>query len=337
MRLVIDNKIPYIRSQAERLGEVTYAAGSEFTPELVKDADALIVRTRTQVNRSLLEGSNVKLVVTATIGFDHIDTEYLEQAGIAWTNCPGCNAGSVAQYVESALILLHREGIINLSNSTIGIVGVGHVGTKVAKVAAELGCSVLRCDPPRQAKEGGYFVSLAEIQQRADIITFHTPLTSEGEYATLHMAGETFFNGTKCRPVIINTSRGEVIKTEALLQALEQGIVRAAVIDTWEGEPHINRDLLQKSFIATPHIAGYSADGKANATRMSLEAVARFFGINMEFDIQPPTLPEGVITSDDVIERKLQFYNPLDDSQKLKANPEDFEHLREQYPLRREK
>ena len=337
MRLIIDDKIPYIRSQAERLGEVTYVSGSEFTPELVKDADVLIVRTRTQVNRALLEGSSVRLVVTATIGFDHIDTEYLAAAGIAWTNCPGCNAGSVAQYVESALMLLHRQGIINLADCTIGIVGVGHVGTKVAKVAAELGCSVLRCDPPRQAKEGGYFVSLAEVQQRADIITFHTPLTSEGEYATWHMAGEAFFNGTKCRPVIINTSRGEVVQTEALLKAMDSGMVRAAVIDTWEHEPDISRDLLGKCFIATPHIAGYSANGKANATRMSLEAVARFYGMDMTFDIQPPSLPEGVITSDDVIERKLQFYNPLEDSERLKAAPEKFEYFREHYPLRLEK
>lgn len=338
-RIVIDDKIPYIRGLAERLGECVYLPGASINREDVREADVLIVRTRTRCDRSLLEGSRVRFVATATIGYDHIDATYLKEAGIAWANCPGCNASSVAQYVENALLLLHQAGHIDFSRSTIGVVGVGHVGTLVCSRAAALGLSVLRCDPPRQRTEGGYFVSLACLQREADILSFHTPLTYKGEDATYHLAGEAFFAGLSKPTVLINTSRGEVVDTAALLHAMDNGKVSQAVIDTWESEPHISHALLQRAFLGTPHIAGYSADGKANATRMVLESVARFLGhTKADFQVTPPSLelvPEDIPA--DIVKRKLLLYNPQHDSDALKSRPSDFEQFRAAYPLRRER
>ncbi len=333
MKVVVDDKIPYIRGQIETLADsVVYKKGSDITAADVKDADILIVRTRTHCNRRLLEGSQVSLVVTATIGYDHIDTEYLREAGIRWTNCPGCNASSVRQYVHNSLVALDllRPGL------TVGVVGVGHVGSLVAADLAEAGLKVLCCDPPLQAQHPDY-VSLERIAAEADIITFHTPLTREGEHPTYHLADRTFFDSLRCRPLIINSSRGEVVDNEALVHALDAGQVSNAVIDTWEGEPDINPQLLQRAIIATPHIAGYSADGKANATRMSLQAVCAHIGKPFNLDIRPQELPASMRpTSDNSVERVLQLYNPLDDTARLKQSPDRFEWLRGNYPLRRE-
>ncbi len=335
-QIIIDDKIPFIRGLVEQLGECTYLPGASISKDDVRNAEILITRTRTRCDRSLLEGSKVRFIATATIGYDHLDIDYLNEAGIGWTNCPGCNASSVAQYVENALILLQRAGHIYLERSTIGVVGVGHVGSLVCARAAALGLSVLRCDPPRQRAEGGYFVSLARLQEEADILTFHTPLTTTGTDATFHMASKALFDGMKKKAVIINTSRGEVVDTPALLQAMDEGKVSQAIIDTWENEPNISPLLLQRAFLGTPHIAGYSADGKANATRMALEAVARFLGKEeMRFQVEPPAFIPDEIPSDS-FDRKLKIYDPRRDSDALKANPSDFEHLRADYPLRRE-
>ncbi|MDO4930332.1 MAG: 4-phosphoerythronate dehydrogenase [Bacteroidales bacterium] len=359
MKLIIDDKIPFIRGEAERLGEAVYLPGSAITAADVREADALIVRTRTRCDRLLLEGSRVGFVATATIGFDHIDTDYLHEAGIGWTNCPGCNAASVAQYVESALLLLAREGKVKLSaETTLGIVGVGHVGTQVALMARRLGLRLLLCDPLRLAGRGGVCdgepaaggirdaectATLADICREADIISFHTPLTRQGEHATFHLAGADFFGALARRPVVFNSSRGEVVDTPALLAALKAGRVSEAVVDTWENEPDIDRELLAAAFLATPHIAGYSADGKANGTRMALEAVARHFGIKADFNICPPhversfryypSAPDNAAETDP----RLALYDPRRDSDALRARPEDFERLRGNYPLRRER
>lgn len=340
LKLVVDNKIPYIAGQAERLGCVRYIDGAAITADDVRDADALIIRTRTRCNSALLKGSNVQFVATATIGFDHIDTAFMAEANIRWTNCPGCNAPSVAQYVAHSLLLLEEAGKLRLNNCTVGIVGVGHVGRCVDEAVRKLGCRTLLCDPPRaEVEQSDAFVTLDAICRQADVVSFHTPLTHEGRHATWHLANATFFEQLQRQPVIVNSSRGEVVCTEALLQALEKGWVRAAVIDTWENEPHIHRDLLQKAFIATPHIAGYSADGKACGTRMALEAVAQHFGIQQTFDVQPPQLPAdyAYYTEDprDPLS-PLRLYHPFRDSQALKAEPEKFEYLRGHYPLRRE-
>ncbi len=342
MRIVIDDKIPFIRGEAERLGETIYLPGAAIKPEDVKDADVLIVRTRTRCDRNLLEGSRVQFIATATIGFDHLDTDFLDTAGIRWTNCPGCNATSVAQYVRNALLLLRKDGFIDLQRATVGIVGVGHVGTAVANALRPYGCRLLLCDPPRQERGENGFVSLAQIEAEADVITFHTPLTHYGTHATFHLADDAFFRRLQRRPVIINSGRGEVVETEALKQALASGSVRTAVVDTWENEPDIDCDLLRAVYLGTPHIAGYSADGKANGTRMSLEAVAKHFGLPLTFDIRPPQMPMGTAYSAAALADTsadaplLRLYDPRTDSEALRSRPEDFERLRGNYPLRRE-
>ena len=310
MKIIIDNKIPYIKEAVQTIAdEIIYAPGKDFTPELVQDADALIIRTRTHCNQELLEGSRVKFIATATIGFDHIDTEYCKRAGIEWTNAPGCNSASVAQYIQSSLLIWKSLRNKKLDELTIGIVGVGNVGSKVAKVAEDFGIRV---------------------------ITFHVPLYKEGKYKTFHLADEDFFNSLKRKPVIINTSRGEVIDTGTLLKALNNGSISDAIIDVWEHEPEINRELLEKVIIGTPHIAGYSADGKANATRMSLDAICKFFHIEGKYEINAPAPTSPIIHAQSQEEALLQIYNPVEDSDRLKAQPELFEELRGNYPLRRE-
>ena len=323
MKVIIDHKIPYIKEAIENItDDVVYLPGNAFTRETVKDADALIVRTRTKCNRELLEGSKVKFIATATIGYDHIDTEYCREAGITWTNCPGCNAGSVEQYVHSVLLLLKEKKGLDLKNATIGVVGVGHVGSRVARMAEGLGMKVLLNDPPRAEQGEQGFVDLATMARECDVITFHTPLNREGAYRTYHLVDEEFLFSLERAPFVINSSRGEVVDTASLLVALAAGKIKAAVIDTWEYEPRIRKELMEVAFLATPHIAGYSADGKANATRMSLEALCRFFGIEADFTILPPEGPSD--------------YDPTRDSDWLKASPEKFEWFRGNYPIRRE-
>lgn len=337
MKVVVDDKIPYIKGHIETLAdEVVYLNGSSISASDVYDADVLIVRTRTRCDRSLLSGAKVRLIVTATIGFDHIDTEYLAEAGIAWTNCPGCNASSVRQYIHNSLLALNRL----TPGLTVGVVGVGHVGSLVAADLAEAGMKVLLCDPPLEERGGedcDKFVSIERIAAEADIITFHTPLTRCGLHATYHLANSEFFASLKRKPIIINSSRGEVVDNVALVNAIDNGLVTDAVVDTWENEPCLNTDLLERAVIATPHIAGYSADGKANATRMSLQAVCDFLGVQFALDVQPPSLPSELRpTATDAAARALQLYNPLEDTARLKRSPERFEWLRSNYPLRRE-
>lgn len=338
MKIIIDNKIPYIKEAVRKIAdEVIYVPGRDFTPELVRNADALIVRTRTQCNRQLLEDSRVKFIATATIGFDHIDTEYCKQAGIEWTNAPGCNSASVAQYIQSSLLVWKSLRNRKLKDLTIGIVGVGNVGSKVAKIAQDFGMHVLLNDLPREEKEGSnLFTSINKIAEECDIITFHVPLYKQGKYRTFHLANEEFFRSLKRRPVIINTSRGEVIDTDALLNALNNQTISDAIIDVWEHEPEINRELLEEVFIGTPHIAGYSADGKANATRMSLDAICSFFRIKANYKIEAPAPPSPIVYAKNREEALLQMYNPVNDSTRLKSQPELFEALRGDYPLRRE-
>lgn len=332
MKVIVDDKIPYIREAiAQVADEVVFLPGSAITADDVRDADALIVRTRTRCNRSLLQGSRVQFIATATIGFDHLDTEYLREAGIYWTNCPGCNAGSVAQYLHTTLLLLQQERGLQLPHSTLGVVGVGHVGTLVAQVGHWLGMRVLLCDPPRAERGDEGFLPLEQLMREADVISFHTPLVRDGRYPTFHMADEGFFRALARKPIIINTSRGEVVDGQALLAALDEGLVREAVIDVWENEPDIDLRLLARTYLGTPHIAGYSADGKANATRMSLEALCRHFGVQAHFTITPPPAPAGINPND-----PLAFYDPRRDSEALKSEPKNFEHLRGNYPLRRE-
>ncbi len=350
MKVIVDNKIPYIREAIECLAdEVVYASGAAFTADMVRDADALIIRTRTRCDRKLLEGSRVRFIATATIGYDHIDTGYCHRAGIAWTNAPGCNSASVAQYIHSTLLLLEQRMARPLADLTLGIVGVGNVGSKVKRVAERLGMRVLLNDPPREAEQkrtaaetlGGEngndaFVTLQQLAAEADILTFHVPLCREGSYKTFHLGNDAFFGSLQRKPVLINTSRGEVIETAALLRALDKGHLSDAVIDVWENEPDIHLPLLDKVLLGTPHIAGYSADGKANATRMSLDALCRFFHLTPNYNIQPPAPEEPHIIAPTLTDAYLQMYDPRRDSNALKAHPDQFEKLRGDYPLRRE-
>ena len=346
MKIVIDDKIPFIREAVAQISDdVIYKPGMEIRAEDVHDADALIVRTRTRCDESLLKGSRVSFIATATIGYDHLDLDYLEQAHIAWSNCPGCNASSVGQYIHSCLLLLEREKGFDLSRTTVGLVGVGHVGRAVLQAIRPLGVKVLLNGPPQKETLGQAgtspqeeFVDLSELQEECDIISFHTPLILSGKHPTYHLADTKFFRRLKKSPLIINTSRGPVIDNNDLLQALKEGTVRDAIIDTWENEPHINQELLHLIYIGTPHIAGYSADGKANATRMALDALCRHFHIPASFQIHAPLLPKGNVPAGqlDEKERALALYNPHTDSAKLKSHPELFEELRGNYPLRRE-
>ncbi len=339
MKIVIDAKIPYIREGIRKIAdEAVYIDGVEIGAEDVRDADALIVRTRTRCDEALLGGSRVKFLATATIGYDHIDTEYMQRAGIEWMSCPGCNSSSVAQYIKSVIILLKREKGMNPKGMTIGIVGCGNVGTKVALVAESFGIRVLVCDPPRKDRgDRGNFVEMDEIERESDIITFHVPLTRQGKYATYHLADDAFFTRLERRPIIINTSRGAVVDNAALLAAMKCGKVHDVVVDTWENEPEINWELLERVWLGTPHIAGYSADGKVNADNMVLEGLCRHFGIRECPHIEPPALAESFVPSSDKETFCLQLYNPAEDSARLKNALEKFEQWRNEYRVRREK
>lgn len=329
MKIIVDDKIPYIREALDRIeADVEYIRGADIKPADVADADALIVRTRTRCDRHLLEGSRVEFVATATIGIDHLDTEWLDEAGIHWVNCPGCNASSVGQYVETSLM---RLGIT--SGAVVGIVGCGHVGKEVEIVCERLGLKTIINDP---YIDDHSYVSLEEVVKHADVITFHVPLTYKGEYPTYKMADRRFFDmlSDRERPLecIINTCRGGVIDEQALLDAMDAGIVKRAVIDTWENEPDINRRLLERADIATPHIAGYSADGKVKADNMVIDALCSHFGLESPGMINPPALPPYYIYKGSA----LDLYDPLIDTRRLKSHPETFEEQRGNYPLRRE-
>lgn len=325
MKIVVDENIPYLQEPLRRVAEVTALPAEAITAEAVHDADALIVRTRTRCDGTLLGGSHVRFIATATIGYDHIDTTWCAAHGIAWANAPGCNASSVCQYVECALRLMASEGVVTLSPATaIGIVGLGHVGTLVKAMSERLGLRTLCCDPPlADMKQAACLVDLKTLAAECDIITFHVPLTNDGPYPTWHMADGSFLASLQRHPLFINTSRGAVVDTPALRGALRDGIIRQAVIDVWEGEPDtLDRDLLRMARLTTPHIAGYSADGKARASQMALDALTAHFGLPR---VEAGTPPPSVVP-----------YDIDADSRRLKASPDTFEYQRNHYPLRRE-
>ncbi len=347
MKIIIDDKIPYIKGALEPFAEVVYLPGSMTTPEIVKDADALITRTRTICDAKLLKGSKVKFIATATIGFDHIDREYCKQAGIEWTNAPGCNAKSVEQYIASALFSYAMRKRFQLEGKTIGIVGVGNVGTKVARFCKIVGMKVLLNDPPRERVEGsGEFVDLKTIREEADIITFHVPLNTSGADKTYHLVNERFIEGLKKKPLLINSCRGEVFHSEVVCKALKNNTISGFIADCWENEPELDLELLNHADYGTPHIAGYSKDGKANGTKMSVQAVSRFFKLGID-DWEPANveLPESTVIEIDGTQRReysiiaeavLSTYDIETDDEKLREAPYMFEKLRGDYPVRRE-
>ncbi len=348
LKIVADDKIPFLKGVLDPFAEVVYLPGAAVGPEHVKDADALITRTRTRCNEALLAGSSVRFIASATIGFDHIDAAFCEANNVQWTNAPGCNSSSVAQYMASALLSLAEMKRVALSDLTLGIVGVGNVGSKVARVAKTLGMQVLLNDPPRARTEPSaeHFVSLEEVQKQADVITFHVPLNREGEDKTLHLADQNFCTKVKPGCWILNTSRGPVVDNVAAKEALQQERIQALVLDVWENEPGIDLALLESVDFGTPHIAGYSADGKANGTAMSVQAVSRCFDLPLK-NWTPTDVPEPESTTvyingqgkktQTVVAEAVRFsYDVSSDDKRLRAAPETFEALRGDYPLRRE-
>ena len=347
MKVVADDKIPLLKGALEPYCDsVVYLPGGKTRPEDVMDADALITRTRTKCNAKLLAGSKVKFIATATIGFDHFDTAYLDEAGIAWTNAPGCNSSSVKQYITSVLLNLAADYGISLRGKTLGVVGVGNVGSKVAAVGRALGMNVLLNDPPRAEKEGAdKFVSLERIQSESDFVTLHVPLTETGRDRTYHLADAGFLKKLKPGSFFINSSRGEVCDNAALKAALQAEAIRGAALDVWENEPDIDLELLRLVDYGTPHIAGYSTDGKANGTAMSVNALSRFFNLELKdwypSHVPGPVIREIAIADQETFEKTLLeavsvSYNVRDDYFRLMAAPETFEKQRGDYPLRRE-
>ncbi|MCM1332039.1 MAG: 4-phosphoerythronate dehydrogenase [Bacteroides sp.] len=332
MNVIIEKNIPFIHGYLDDIADVRYLSADEITREAMKDADALITRTRTRCDASLLDGSRCKFIATATIGTDHIDLGYCRKNGIAVANAPGCNAPAVAQYVFASVapLLDGRDA----GTMTMGIVGVGNVGKIVERWARQLGFRVLLCDPPRSEREGADgFCDFSTILSESDIITFHTPLTREGKYPTYHLLDAEAAKSIERCPVIINAARGGIVDNSALVKMLDEGVVKAAVIDCWENEPDISGELLDRAVIATPHIAGYSREGKIRATQMSLDAFCR------HFNLAPVKLKESVpagaaasVTWDAVTES----YSPQVDTASLKQDPAAFESLRNTYAYRPE-
>ncbi len=368
MKIVIDEKIPFIRGVFERWADVVYSPGRQIDARTVKDADALIVRTRTKCNSDLLKGSSVRIVASATIGYDHIDTEWLEANGIVWASAPGCNSGSVMQYITSLLLFLAGKHNLDLQSMTLGVVGVGNVGSKVERAARALGMRVLLNDPPRERSEGRQAVTLQagarqgtsgtefhhlhKLLTESDILTLHVPLTREGEDRTFHLLNKENLPLMKRSAILVNTSRGEVVDNTALREALKTGLLRGAALDVWEGEPAADPQLVDLADIATPHIAGYSVDGKANATISSVRRVAKELYLPLT-EWVPAALPqpaEPVIDlthpggsrqtpgrSVDLVATAVHHTYPIEEDDNLFRNgKENFEYLRDNYRIRRE-
>lgn len=349
MKIVIDEKIPFIKGVFEPWADVVYSPGRSIDARMVADADALIVRTRTRCDRRLLSGSKVKIVASATIGFDHLDTAWLEEAGIRWVNAPGCNSGSVMQYITAALFLLASKYAVDLTSLTLGVVGVGNVGSKVVRAATAIGMKVLQNDPPRQRHEGGKeFLPLEKLLSESDFLTLHVPLTLEGEDRTSHLVNGASLARLKRSCIIINSSRGEVVDNAALRVALEEKMLHGAVLDVWEGEPETDRGLVELVDLATPHIAGYSVDGKANATINSVREVSASLGIPLN-DWTPESLPDPGDTGIDLtrhgngknalelVAEAVRHTYPLEEDDRLfRSDPGKFEYLRDNYRVRRE-
>lgn len=329
-RIIVDDNIPFIKGRLEKFADVAYADQFGFTTDLVKDADAMIIRTRTRCNRELLEGSKVKIIATATIGMDQFDLDWCNKAGIICRNSPGCNAPGVAQYVWSAML---RSGF-DPERHTLGVVGCGHVGSIVADWGRKLGAEVIVNDPPREASEGVLENSapLDELLSRCDAVTLHTPLVKSGQWPSFHLIGERELALMKPGALLVNAARGPVCDNEALCRAVEAKRIRA-VVDTWEGEPQLNRRLLDNVEFGTFHIAGYSLEGKQRATRMVLETIGEYFGFRPDISGLAGAYEAPAEVDAQTI---LDSYNPAADTAPLKAAPEDFDILRANYTFRAE-
>ncbi|MEN8158157.1 MAG: 4-phosphoerythronate dehydrogenase, partial [Bacteroidota bacterium] len=347
IQIVADHKIPFLKGALEGVASVKYLSGGEISRSDLLEADALIIRTRTRCDRSLLEGTGVKFIATATIGHDHIDREYCSEAAISWVNAPGCNASSVQQYMVSTLLYLAVERNLELSSLTLGVIGVGNVGSKVVKAAESLGMKVLMNDPPRERSEGsGPFVPLEHLLAQSDVVTLHVPLNRGGADNTLQMVNRQFIQQMKPGAILVNSSRGGVVSEQHLISGIESGKISGAVLDVFQGEPEVGAGLLDLLTLATPHIAGYSLDGKANGTTMAVQAVSQFFNLGLDgWEPDGIPLPEQTMLLGDASsfsrnellwELFRQTYDVSKDDRRLRDQPEAFESLRGNYPLRRE-
>ena len=329
MKIIIDSHIPHIHGLIEPRAEVLYMEPQDITAAAVRDADALIVRTRTRCDASLLEGSRVRFIGSATIGTDHIDLDYCAANDITVRNAPGCNAPAVAQWVFCAIhAWMRARSIITAEGLTLGVVGVGHIGSIVVRWGRELGFNVLLNDPPLCHQKNRPFDDICELQRRCDIITFHTPLSRDGQWPTWHLCDQAFLDGLDHCRLILNAARGPVVDNSALLHW--NGDLG---LDCWENEPKVSRGLLEKCIVATPHIAGYSREGKQRGTAMMLEALNEFYGWN----ITVPTIDSPATGATQVtLEGISASYDIMADTARLKGNPDAFESLRNHYPHREE-
>ena len=347
MKVVIDDKIPFIKGVLEPYADVVYASGGHIDARMVSDADALLIRTRTKCDESLLSGSKVRFIGSATIGYDHIDVKFCEKRGIFWTNVPGCNSSSVMQYIVAALFVISGHGSFSLRNKTLGIIGVGNVGSKVEMAAKILGMRVLVNDPPRSKSEQGFIsVPLDVLLGESDIVTLHVPLKRDGDDKTYHLLDIHTLALMKQGAWLINSSRGEVIDTRALKLAVTSGLLSGVVLDVWEDEPQIDLELMARTLISTPHIAGYSLDGKANGTAQVVNSLADLFGLPLK-DWYPENIPMPVSDKialsvsngkhEDIIKYIVErSYDIFGDSNRLRESPSKFENLRGNYILRRD-
>ena len=279
MIIAIDGALPHGRELFSDLGEVRLFAGKELKPDDLRDVNALIVRTVTPVNAALLEGSAVTFVGAASAGVDHVDQEYLANKGIHFYYAAGCNADAVSEYILTALYTVAARRNWTLAEKSLAVVGVGNVGSRVARKARALGMNVLLCDPPLREKTGDSQYQPFESVLNADILTFHVPLVTTGDYPTWRMVNREIFAGLSPRQFLINSSRGEIFDNRELLSALREKRISGAILDVWEGEPEIDYSLLRYADIGTPHIAGTTLDGKIKAVSMISEYLRRFSGV----------------------------------------------------------
>lgn len=345
MKIVADHKIPFLNEVFEPYAKVVYIPGDKIKKNQLKDADALLTRSVTLCNSELLQGTSVKLIASATIGDDHIDKEFCQKNHIKWTTAQGCNANAVVQYFTSALLCVSELTGFTLKEKTIGIIGVGNIGSKVAKVCRALGMKVLLNDPPRERMEGtSAFTDLITLQTEADIITFHAPLTYGGSDKTFHLLDHNFVDRFSKPVILINTSRGPVTDSGALTYGTEQGKFAQIILDVWEGEPHIDSELLNLVAIGTPHIAGYSIEGKARATEMVVQSVSEFFNFSLktwkpELEIHSKVLRFDLLNLNEqqALQKVIRaVYDIRIDDELLRKNPSGFDQLRGNYVFRRE-
>ena len=329
MKIVADSYIPFLKGLLDEVAQVEYLSPTDITPEAVKDADALIIRTRTKCCEALLKGSKVQFIATATIGFDHIDLDYCQAHNISVSTSAGCNARGVLQWVAAALAMLARKESFAPKERTLGIVGVGNVGKLVKEYAEAWGFRTLCSDPPRQEREQLDFVSIEEVLRGSDIVTLHTPLDS----TTRHLINSENISLLRSGATLINASRGECVATEVTKRN-----DLTYITDVWENEPEIDREYLAKSIVATPHIAGYTAQGKANATALAVQALARHFDLPLK-EWQPTevaTIAPRAISWEEMCATIERYCDLAAESKTLQNSPEQFESLRNDYHYREE-